>query len=600
MRPPASLPDLERAVGLIQGEFLAGFSLNEEPFEDWLRQQRRRFEVAGTGALETFARRCDEMGKGPQAIATVERLLALDPLREDWQRLALQLYARHRGQGEAMAQAKAFTDLLQRELDVAPEPQTQALIQEIRQGAFAPQFAALQAQAVEANRAAPQIVATPADIAAGAEDLTARLDAAPAALGPARGWAGLRQWPSRGMAAVALTAASILLVGFAALMIGRSASPPAVAVSAKPPPADPWRSPRQPATGKMLIPVLVLPFKTYGDAGSTQLLADMMSDDLINMLSRVPGLRVISRETSRSYQGEPIDVAAIGTELQVRYILEASMRMHGGKLRVNVELIDPATRLAVWSGRIERDSADQRGVQDEIVGRLARELHFEVIAIEGKRRARDDDAEALAYRGHAALRAAFKQSSAEAFKVAETLFKQALERDPHNVSAQVGLGGFHANIGAQRPRQRQPRAPRQGAARSCRRSSGAIPRIALRTSIWDLRTAHVADLRVRSKRSELAVELNPSNAGAHAHFGHALAQMGRATEGLEHIRYAMRLSPRDPSRAYWFEFECNAQMELGRYQEAIESCRRSAALNPRLSAQLGRAGGGLCVGRQHG
>ena len=56
--------------------------------------------------------------------------------------------------------------------------------------------------------------------------------------------------------------------------------------------------------------------------------------------------------------------------------------------------------------------------------------------------------------------------------------------------------------------------------------------------------------------------------------------MQRAAEGLEHIRYAMRLSPREPNRAYWLMFECNAQLELGRYQEAIESCRRSTSLNP--------------------
>lgn len=89
--------DLERAVGLVQGEFMAGFALAEEPFEDWLRQRRRHFETAGTGAFESFAQQRDRMGRGGQAIAAIERLLALDPLREDWQRLALRLYARHRG-----------------------------------------------------------------------------------------------------------------------------------------------------------------------------------------------------------------------------------------------------------------------------------------------------------------------------------------------------------------------------------------------------------------------------------------------------------------------------------------------------------------------
>jgi DNA-binding SARP family transcriptional activator len=98
--------DIERAAGLAQGEFLAGFGIEGEAFEDWLRQQRRRFETVSTGALERYAGSCELAGHGSHAIATVERLLAIDPLREDWQRLALKVYARSRGHNEALAQAK--------------------------------------------------------------------------------------------------------------------------------------------------------------------------------------------------------------------------------------------------------------------------------------------------------------------------------------------------------------------------------------------------------------------------------------------------------------------------------------------------------------
>jgi TolB-like protein len=110
-----------------------------------------------------------------------------------------------------------------------------------------------------------------------------------------------------------------------------------------------------------------------------QSLADLMTDDLTNMLSRVTSLRVVSRQTAQSYQGKPVDIAALGGELQVRYVLEGSMHMHRDKLRVNVELVDPATRLPVWTSQIERDSADRRGVRDEIVRHLARVLQFEIL-----------------------------------------------------------------------------------------------------------------------------------------------------------------------------------------------------------------------------
>ena len=84
--------------------------------------------------------------------------------------------------------------------------------------------------------------------------------------------------------------------------------------------------------------------------------------------------RVISRQTTSRYRNQAVDVAAVGAELHVRYVLEGSVRMQDGGLRVNVNLSDPATRLPVWSGRVERDGADRHAIRDEIVGRIAREL----------------------------------------------------------------------------------------------------------------------------------------------------------------------------------------------------------------------------------
>jgi TolB-like protein len=130
-------------------------------------------------------------------------------------------------------------------------------------------------------------------------------------------------------------------------------------------------------TEKGITAIAVLPFLSYGDtAGSMQAAAEMVTDNLTNTLSHAPGLRVISRQTMESYRGQPIDIAAIGAELGVRYILEGSLRMHGDKLRVNVELIDPVTRLPVWSARIERAGGEQAAVPEEIVGRLGREVQF--------------------------------------------------------------------------------------------------------------------------------------------------------------------------------------------------------------------------------
>src|SRR5262249_35353330 len=77
-----------------------------------------------------------------------------------------------------------------------------------------------------------------------------------------------------------------------------------------------------------------------------------------------------------------------------------------------------------------------------------------------------------------------------------------------------------------------------------------------------------------------SIELNPSHAPSHAQLGLALVRMGHPNEGREHILYAMRLSPRDPTLPYWLTFAGRAELELGSYDKAIAYVERSVALNP--------------------
>jgi TolB-like protein/Tfp pilus assembly protein PilF len=350
--------------------------------------------------------------------------------------------------------------------------------------------------------------------------------------------------------------------------------------------ASPWSSPRSPTqpvadastpAARAIVPIVVLPFTTYGEtAGSIQLLADMMTDDLINMLSRVPSLRVVSRQTSLSYKGQSIDVAAVGTELQIRYVLEGSMRTHGDKLRVNVELVDPATRLSVWSGRIERDGADRQGVQDEIVGRLARELQFEVAQAEGQRGSKEPGVDELIFKGWAAQFAAGRVGVA-ALKEAEGYFLQALERDPHSVRAQIGLAAYHVSFQFDAA----DHAPHLAKAEELLRS-------AMRRAPGDSGAFYFMGLihRVRGNSGEAAewferaVAVNPSHAPAYAMLGAALMRIGRASDGIEYVKYAMRLSPRDPALPIWLRVAGETELELGRLDQAIEYFRQSLALHP--------------------
>jgi DNA-binding SARP family transcriptional activator len=155
--------DLARAAALFGGDFLAGLNIEEDGFAEWLRAERARAQLAAARLCETFAARPDLVADGEHAIVTAERLLALDPLREDWQRLALTLYARYRGKREALAQADAFTTLLRRELDVTLEPETFDLVERIRRGEIAAVATALVAEPASKEAAEAALPVAPAE-----------------------------------------------------------------------------------------------------------------------------------------------------------------------------------------------------------------------------------------------------------------------------------------------------------------------------------------------------------------------------------------------------------------------------------------------------
>src|SRR5690242_730617 len=130
----ASEDDLARAAQLLSGDFLTGLNIDEESFEEWIAEQRTRLQMAASQLCETFVKQPDLVRDKDLALAAVDQLTALDPLREDWHRIAIALYARYRGKNEALARANHFAGLLMRELGVNPEPETRAMLDNMKRG----------------------------------------------------------------------------------------------------------------------------------------------------------------------------------------------------------------------------------------------------------------------------------------------------------------------------------------------------------------------------------------------------------------------------------------------------------------------------------
>jgi hypothetical protein len=133
----------------------------------------------------------------------------------------------------------------------------------------------------------------------------------------------------------------------------------------------------------------VLPFAVHGEGGDrSETVADVMTDDLTNILSRVSGFRVISRQTAQAYRGQSVDVAAVGAELRIRYLLNGSVRARDNELSVNVELLD-ARPIACLVRSLDA-GADRSAIENEVVNSLGRELRSRTQA-EGARQSNDPD-----------------------------------------------------------------------------------------------------------------------------------------------------------------------------------------------------------------
>ncbi|MBV8836810.1 MAG: hypothetical protein JO000_09735, partial [Alphaproteobacteria bacterium] len=567
--------ELARAAELFGGEFLTGLNIDEEGFDEWVAAQRQRVQLAAARLCESFAARPELVTDPQQALGAVERLVALDPLREDWQRLALTLYARYRGRNEALAQAEVFAETLRRELGVAPEKATRALIEKIRASEAALEHAPIEmiVPAAAGNAASAPLPPEAIERVTDAVGVPPNPVAAPPVLRPIR--------LPRPAAAVVAFAGAILLAAIALTIpqLRDSREEAAQRSSSRAAAIERWRSPgalpgpsEQPRAA-----IAVLPFVAQGNA-ALQPSADAMTDDLINVLARVPAIRVISRATMESYRDRPIDVAAVAAELDVSYVLEGVVRAAGDKLRVNVELIDPATRSPAWGARIERASDEEGKVRDEIVAQLARELQLGTPAVEAAQAPADPTLRQLYQQGWAAIHASGR--SPETLQQAMLAFSRALAQSGQSRWAKIGLANTHAlaaamAIDADRPGH-LAKAEELLAPLIAENANSAGPYFAMGL-VHEMRGRPLEAIDAYKR----VVASNPSHAPSYAGMGHALILAGKAAEGLGYIQYAQRLSPRDAQRAHWLRFAGEGELELGHVDKALDLLRQSQELAPR-------------------
>lgn len=186
------------------------------------------------------------------------------------------------------------------------------------------------------------------------------------------------------------------------------------------------------------LSIVVLPFANLSGKPEQDYFADGITECLTTDLSRISGSFVIGRHTAFAYKGKVVDLKQIGRELNVYYVLEGSVQRSGGRLRVNVQLINAEQGDHLWAERFDKPMADLFDMQDEIVSRLAHTLNAQLVAAEARRAVRSPHPNSMDvyFQGQALFNKAW---TPECLAQARLLFERALELDAKNVEAMIGI-----------------------------------------------------------------------------------------------------------------------------------------------------------------
>ena len=326
--------------------------------------------------------------------------------------------------------------------------------------------------------------------------------------------------------------------------------------------------------------IAVLPFSNISPDAKDEYFADGMTEELISTLSRIQGLRVIARTSVMQYKGVQKSVAAIGRELNVKAVLEGSVRKSGNKLRITVQLIDAANQEHLWSEEYDRELTDVFVIQGAVAQRVAEALQVQLAAGErtqiGKSWTGNVEAYTLYLRGRYAWN---KRSPADLLESVE-YFKKSAQKDPRYALAYAGLADAYTLLGnyyVLPPTDAYTQA--QAAAMKALEIDESLAEahtslaFALMHYRWDW-----AGAEIEFKR---AIELNPSYAVGESWYAYFLTVTGRFDEAVAVRTRAQELDP----LSVVVRSDVGLTMYFARkYEETVEQFHKTLSSDPSFYA----------------
>jgi TolB-like protein/class 3 adenylate cyclase len=340
----------------------------------------------------------------------------------------------------------------------------------------------------------------------------------------------------------------------------------------------------------------VMPFRTVGGDDADAYFGEGITEDIIAGLSRSRTLYVIARNSTLRYRDRTKDLREIAAELNVRYILDGSVRRQAARLRINAELIEVDVNRAVWAQRFEGANDDLFEFQDRIAASIVSSLEPRVSQVEAAR-VGDRPTESLdAYDSVLKALSRLYVFTAGSYREAGALLERAIALDPGYAQAHAYLAWW-LNFQIGEGWSQDPALDTRRAIEAAGRAIALDPEDAFTLSV----AGHIHAFMQRRMDEALelfdqALALNESSAFAWGLSALTLAYRGEADAALDRLKNVWQLNPFDPLNFYFWIVAGIAEFVAGRYGESAAWIRKSRRANPRFVASMRMLAAALALG----
>jgi adenylate cyclase len=326
------------------------------------------------------------------------------------------------------------------------------------------------------------------------------------------------------------------------------------------------------------ISIVVLPFVNMSCEPEYGFLADGLTEDLTTELSRLKDFLVIASKTAFTYKDRAVDVAQVGRDLGVRYVLEGSMRYLGSRLRITAQLIDVRTGTHLWAEKFDRERSELFDIQDEVVRAVAASTQTQLMIREGETRfgETNEDCWALTMQAGAENYKMTTESLAKSEQICRRLtleypqWARGHTLLSSNIYHQIIMGFEPANS---ERKEEALREARQGVALDPKDEFNLLN---LAMPLMDF-AGDADEVMVLLHR---VLEINPNFSLGYGLLGDNHLALGQPDEAIRNAEIAIRLNPRDPSIFYRYETLAKANFQKGDDNKALHWASQMTALKP--------------------